>query len=56
MEEKQRIQKIRQYFLAKKETIAVAESVTSGLLQVFLSNIPDALEAEAERAWGDMKR
>ena len=42
MEEKQRIQKIRQYFLAQKETIAVAESVTSGLLQVFLSNIPDA--------------
>lgn len=42
MEEKEKIKKLRRYFLAQKETIAVAESVTSGWLQVFLSNIPDA--------------
>ena len=44
MEEKQKIKKIRQYFLAKKETVAAAESVTSGLLQVFFSSIPDAAQ------------
>ena len=42
VEQKQKVQRIRKYFLAKKETIAVAESVTSGLLQIFFSNIPDA--------------
>ena len=44
MEERRKIQKVRTYFLAKKETIAVAESVTSGLLQFFFSNIPDAAQ------------
>ena len=33
---------IRAYMIAKSETIAVAESVTSGLLQWYLSSIPDA--------------
>lgn len=42
MEEKEKIIQLRGHFLAKKETIAVAESVTSGLLQFFFSNIPDA--------------
>lgn len=33
---------IRAYMIAQSETIAVAESVTSGLLQWYLSAIPDA--------------
>lgn len=35
---------LRTYFLETKETIAVAESVTSGLLQCELSNLTDALQ------------
>lgn len=42
MDEKEKIIRLRKYFLAQKETIAVAESVTSGLLQWFFSNISDA--------------
>ncbi|MBX2925556.1 MAG: CinA family protein [Chitinophagaceae bacterium] len=33
---------IRAYMIAQSETIAVAESVTSGLLQWYMSSIPDA--------------
>ena len=33
---------IRNYFLTQEQTIAVAESVTSGMLQLLISNIPDA--------------
>ncbi|MBX3253351.1 MAG: nicotinamide-nucleotide amidohydrolase family protein [Chitinophagaceae bacterium] len=36
------MQCIRQYMLLNKETIAVAESVTAGLLQWGFSDIPDA--------------
>jgi PncC family amidohydrolase len=39
---KQDLQKIGKHLLAKKQTIAVAESVTSGLLQYAFANIPDA--------------
>ncbi|OQP46275.1 hypothetical protein A4H97_31440 [Niastella yeongjuensis] len=36
--------KIGKYLKRKEETIAVAESVTSGLLQYAFSNIPDATD------------
>ncbi|HTL09652.1 MAG TPA: CinA family protein [Chitinophagaceae bacterium] len=36
------LENIGKKFLRRKETIAVAESVTAGLLQYGLSNIPDA--------------
>jgi nicotinamide-nucleotide amidase len=41
---KKKSETIREYFLENKETIAVAESVTSGMLQVLISNITDAAE------------
>jgi nicotinamide-nucleotide amidase len=39
---KKELEKIGKTLLRRKETIAVAESVTSGLLQYAFSNIPDA--------------
>lgn len=39
---KKNVEPIRDRILARKETIAVAESVTSGLLQVAFSMAPDA--------------
>lgn len=36
--------KLRRYFLSRKETIAVAESVTSGLLQLYFSELTDAVK------------
>lgn len=42
MEKEKEVLQIRQYFLNSQETIAVAESVTSGLMQFFFSTIPDA--------------
>lgn len=40
--EEQKLEAIRQYMLRNKETVAVAESVTAGLLQWGFSSIPDA--------------
>ena len=40
--DKRLLEKIGKKILKKKETVAVAESVTSGLLQFAFSNIPDA--------------
>jgi nicotinamide-nucleotide amidase len=39
---KKELEKIGSYLLRKQETIAVAESVTAGLLQYAFSNTPDA--------------
>lgn len=39
---KKELEKIGKYLLGKQETIAVAESVTAGLLQYAFSNTPDA--------------
>ena len=39
---KKNLEKIGKHLLKKNETIAVAESVTSGLLQFAFSNVPDA--------------
>jgi nicotinamide-nucleotide amidase len=38
------LEKIGSALIAKKQTIAVAESVTSGCIQLALSNIPDAAD------------
>jgi PncC family amidohydrolase len=38
------LKQIGQYLKTRQETIAVAESVTSGLLQYAFSNIPDATQ------------
>lgn len=42
MIEKAKANALRKYFLDHAETVAVAESVTSGLLQLEFSGIPDA--------------
>ena len=39
---KKELEAIRNYLLKKEETIAVAESVTSGFLQAAFSTVPDA--------------
>jgi len=41
---KKQVEKIRTTLLKRKETIAVAESVTAGLLQFALAAIPDAAQ------------
>ncbi len=38
------LQVIRQYMLGNNQTVAVAESVTAGLLQWAFSSIPDAAQ------------
>ena len=42
--EKKELEQIGTLMLSKKETIAVAESVTSGLLQFAFSNIPSGIK------------
>jgi PncC family amidohydrolase len=42
--DKNRLMPIGKYLQSEKETIAVAESVTSGLLQYAFSNIPEATQ------------
>ncbi|MBO9204351.1 MULTISPECIES: CinA family protein [Niastella] len=42
--DKNQLIRIGKYLKRKKETIAVAESVTAGLLQYAFSNIPDATD------------